>query len=128
MNGTDLVETCALSPVPREARHQLRSLLESRCWPGNVDSIVLAVHEALTNADLHAGGATSATAVVEDSSVLVVEVRDRGPGFDVDRHATRPPDPMAERGRGLWLITQTASDWELDTRDRETCLRLRFSP
>ena len=128
MNGTDLVETCALSPVAQEARHQLRSILEEKAWPGNVDGIVLAVHEALTNADLHGGGATSATAHVQDSSVLVVEVRDRGPGFDVDGHASHPPDPLAERGRGLWLITQTATEWELDTRGRETCLRLRFSP
>jgi anti-sigma regulatory factor (Ser/Thr protein kinase) len=101
-------------------------MLEQRAWPGNVDGVVLAVHEALTNADLHGGGTTSATAHVEDSTVLVVEVRDRGPGFDVEQHARHPPDPLAERGRGLWLITQTADEWEVDTRGRETCLRLRF--
>ena len=51
-------------------------MLEAAEWPGDVDGIVLAVHEALTNAQRHAGGATSATAAVQDSSSLLVEVRE----------------------------------------------------
>ena len=128
MNPTDLVQTCALSPVPSQARRELASLLESSAWSGDIDSVVLAVHEALINAHRHAGGATSATAVVQDSSVLVVEVRDRGPGFDVDEYTSQPPDPLAERGRGLWLISQIAAAWDVRHLGRETCLRLRFQP
>src|SRR5205085_3347136 len=73
MNPTDMVQTRALSPVPAQARRELQSLLEAAEWPGDVDGIVLAVHEALTNAQRHAGGATSATAAVQDSSSLLVE-------------------------------------------------------
>ena len=127
MNATDSVQTRALSPIPAQARRELHSLLEESDWPGDVDEIVLAVHEALINAQRHAGGATSATAAVQDSSALVVEVRDKGPGFDVNDHASDPPDPLAERGRGLWLITQIAAAWEVRRSGPETCFRLCFS-
>jgi anti-sigma regulatory factor (Ser/Thr protein kinase) len=128
MSPTDLVQTRALSPVPAQARRELEALLESTDWPGEIDGIVLAVHEALINSQRHAGGATSAVAAVQDASALVVEVRDEGPGFHVDEHVGRLPDPLAERGRGLWLITQIAAGWEVQRHGRETCLRLRFRP
>jgi anti-sigma regulatory factor (Ser/Thr protein kinase) len=89
--------------------------------------VVLAVHEALMNSQRHAGGATAAM-VGLDGPAVVVEVRDEGPGFDVARHAEAAPDPMAERGRGLWLISQLANSWEVLRFDDETCLRLRFDP
>ena len=128
MNVIDMVQTRALSPVPAQARRELQSLLKAADWPGDVDEVVLAVHEALINAQRHAGGATSATAAVQDSSALLVEVRDEGPGFDVNEHAGQPPDPLAERGRGLWLITQIAAAWEVRRSGPETCFRLRFCP
>ncbi len=117
----------ALPPSPSAARRELQSLLESARWPGDVEGVVLAVHEALMNSQRHAGGATSAT-VGLDGPAVVVEVRDSGPGFDVDRHARVPPDPMAERGRGLWLISQLADSWDVRRVEHETCLRLRFDP
>ena len=117
-----------MSPVPAQARRQLQFLLESRSWPGDIDGILLAVHEALINAQRHAGGATSATAEVEDGKDLVVEVRDEGPGFDMGDHTNGPPDPLAERGRGLWLITQIAASWDVRQHRGETCLRLHFKP
>ncbi|MDQ4098724.1 MAG: ATP-binding protein [Actinomycetota bacterium] len=128
MIPTELVQTRALSPVPAQARRELQALLESTDWPGDTADIVLAVHEALINAQRHAGGATSAVAAVQDERALVVEVRDEGPGFDVEEHARQAPDPLAERGRGLWLITQIAAGWEVQRQGRETCLRLRFQP
>ena len=101
---------------------------EARSWPGDIDAILLAVHEALINSQRHAGGATSATVEVEDGTALVVEVRDEGPGFDLAEHASDPPDPLAERGRGLWLITQIAVSWDVRQQEGETCLRLHFKP
>ena len=102
-------------------------MLEAAHWRGDVDSVLLAVHEALMNSHRHAGGAVSAEVCFQGQE-LVVEVRDRGPGFDVDRHASHPPEIMAERGRGLWLISQLADSWDV-RRDRgQTCLSLRFSP
>lgn len=118
-------ETRPLSPHPGSARHQLRGLLVSSGWEGDVDAVVLAVHEAMMNAMHHAGGATSATAAL-DGDRLVVEVRDCGPGFGFDGHAGAQPDPMAERGRGLWLISRIADNYEVERTSDGTCLRLAF--
>ena len=121
------VHSCALSPQPGPARHQLLELLEHADWPGDVDAVVLAVHEALINSLRHAGGATSASAGLAGRE-LIVEVCDAGPGFDVEGHAGDRPDAFAEQGRGLWLISQIAASWELHRDNEETCLILRFRP
>lgn len=102
-------------------------MLEEAEWPGDVDAVVLAVHEALMNSCRHAGGVTSASAGL-DGPELLVEIRDAGRGFDVDRHAAQPPDAMAERGRGLWLISQIAHSWAVRRHDGETSFCLRFQP
>jgi anti-sigma regulatory factor (Ser/Thr protein kinase) len=125
MNSAGLAHTYDLSAQPARARQELQSLLESAGWRGDVEAVVLAVHEAIMNSMRHAGGATSATAGLAGAD-LVVEVRDGGPGFDVDEHSRRAPDPLAECGRGLWLITQIAASWKVERRDGETCLRLCF--
>ena len=125
MRSAGLAQTHDLSAQPSRARQELQSLLESAGWPGDVEAVVLAVHEAIMNSMRHAGGAISATAGLEGSE-LVVEVCDGGPGFDVDEHSGQAPDPLAERGRGLWLIRQIAAGWKVERRDGETCLRLCF--
>ena len=127
MNASSLEQTRPLSPRPALARHELRSLLESVRWPGDVESVVLAVHEAMINSERHAGGAHSARASL-DGWDLIVEVRDGGPGFSVDPYAAGPPDAMAEQGRGLWIISQIAERWEVRHHKGQTSLRLRFRP
>ena len=127
MDASGLSHHHRLPPTPGRARQELRSLLEAADWPGDVDSVVLAVHEALINSQRHAGGALSAEACIEGRDLTVV-VRDRGPGFDVGTHASSAPEVMAERGRGLWLISQIADSWSVQ-RDREgTRFSLRFRP
>ncbi|HEX6597251.1 MAG TPA: ATP-binding protein [Acidimicrobiales bacterium] len=115
-----------LSGSPARARADLRALLASAKWPGDVDAAVLAVHEALTNAIDHGGGVRHVTAAVE-GSVLEVEVCDSGAGFSVGRSSKRP-EPLAERGRGLWLISRLADGYDVTTTSAGTCLRLRFLP
>ncbi|MGH9278727.1 MAG: ATP-binding protein [Acidimicrobiales bacterium] len=127
MLGSGLAQSCSLPPNPSDARHELQALLSASAWPGDADAVVLAVHEAIMNSELHAGGATAATAQT-DGTTVVVEVHDGGPGFDIDGHARHPPDPLAERGRGLWLISQIAHGWELERQCGRTCLRLVFQP
>jgi anti-sigma regulatory factor (Ser/Thr protein kinase) len=127
MNASSLAHTRTLPPLPAPARRELRAHLEAARWPGDVDSVVLAVHEALMNSQNHAGGATSAR-VGLDGSDVVVEVRDEGPGFDVVHHSSHPPDPLSERGRGLWLISQLADRWDVRQQQGETCFCLRFRP
>jgi anti-sigma regulatory factor (Ser/Thr protein kinase) len=73
-----------------------------------VEGALLALHEAIVNADKHGGGPTRAEAILEDS-VLVLRVTDAGPGFDPHRYINVTPDLEAESGRGLWLMSRVAS-------------------
>ena len=107
-----LAQPIALSLHPASARRQLEDLLSAASLRIDTDGVILALHEALVNAERHGGGATRAEAVL-DASGLVLQVWDRGPGFDLGPYASRPPDPMAERGRGIWLISRVASSYEL---------------
>ena len=113
-----------LSPQPAPARHQLTKLLAEAGWDGDIDAVVLAVHEAMVNAQRHAGGVTKATACL-DGDAVVVTISDRGRGFGV---APSPPMPdiSAERGRGLFLIRRLATDVQVDRAGREVRLVLRF--
>ncbi len=117
-------QTFTLSLRPARARREVESLLMRHAWT-TADDVVLALHEALVNAQRHAGGAVRAEACI-DGSALVLQVWDRGPGFDLDRYIHRPPDPMAERGRGLWLIAQLSSAVELRYHDDGVALVMRF--
>lgn len=127
MNASGSARSHPLPPNATDARHELQALLDEAAWPGDSEAVCLAVHEAIMNSERHAGGATEAVARTEGTTV-VVEIRDRGPGFDIDRHAQEAPDPLAERGRGLWLITQLADGWRVDSQRGDTRLCLRFDP
>ncbi|MDP8937677.1 MAG: ATP-binding protein [Actinomycetota bacterium] len=113
-----------LSLRPARARQQLEDLLADGRWPGDVDSVVLAMHEALVNAQRHAGGAIAVDAVL-DGSTLILEIYDRGPGFDLPPEP-EAPEPLAERGRGLWLMCRISTRCEVRRQGDETCVHLRF--
>jgi anti-sigma regulatory factor (Ser/Thr protein kinase) len=102
-----LTRPVELSLQPATARRELTRLLADAGWNGDVDGVVLAVHEAMVNAHRHGGGATSASAGF-DGPDLVVEISDRGRGFHIPES---PPaaDVTAERGRGLFLIRRLAA-------------------
>jgi len=82
------------------------------------------MHEALVNAQRHAGGAVRVEARLH-GPILEVEVCDRGPGFHFPS-LPRTPEPMAERGRGLWLMCRVSSRCEVRRYGAETCVHLRF--
>ena len=102
-----LTRPVELSQQPALARRELTSLLTDAEWDGDVDGVLLAVHEAMVNAHRHGGGVTHACASFDGNS-LVVEIADRGRGFHVP-DAPGMPDLTAERGRGLFLIRRLAS-------------------
>ncbi|MFN2608082.1 MAG: ATP-binding protein [Acidimicrobiales bacterium] len=110
---------------PAQARHEVESFLRGFAWVGDVDEVVLALHEALVNASRHGGGARRALARL-DSSGLELEVWDGGDGFSLEPHVRRAPDPMAERGRGLWLIGRVASSCEVRRQADAVALVIRF--
>ena len=118
-------QTVTLPASPREARGELARVLAERRWPGDVDAVLLVVHEAIVNAHSHAGGPRQVR-VTFDGPSLSVELCDAGPGFDVPEEPPMP-DPGAERGRGLWLMRQMANDVEVRRDASGVRLHLRFS-
>jgi anti-sigma regulatory factor (Ser/Thr protein kinase) len=124
MVASSLTRPVPLSPQPGVARRQLSGLLADAAWGVETDTVLLAVHEALVNAQRHGGGVTHAAAAF-DGDRLVVEVRDRGRGFTVPVSPDMP-DLVAETGRGLFLIRRLAADAEVSREGDEVCLLLRF--
>lgn len=90
-----------------------------------LSDIETAAGEALANAAEHgdlkvaAGFAVAATC---DESVLVIEIKDYGTGFDTGAVVDRRPDPFAGRGYGIFLM-KTLMD-EVDYSESGTRIRL----
>lgn len=103
----------------------MEKVLRRACWPSSVDEILLALHEALVNAQRHGGGALRAEVAIDDSAV-VVTVWDCGRGFDPMPYVRRPPGLMAERGRGVWLMSRLATTWEVRCSTDGTAVVMRF--
>ena len=68
--------------------------------PRDIEDLLIAVSEVVTNAIRHAGGAGSIT-VRRLSAGLMVEVHDDGPGLP-DSMITATPSPEIPVGGGLW--------------------------
>ena len=82
--------------------------------------MVLAVDEACTNALRHSGTEQELEISLgfEDDD-LVAEVRDHGRGFDVASFDPgRVPDPLANDGRGLYLISRLMDELRAPLRPR----------
>jgi anti-sigma regulatory factor (Ser/Thr protein kinase) len=89
--------------------------------------VLLCAQEALTNAIERAGEGERPIAVSARISrdVFSIEVRDRGCGFDpavLDLEA--PPDPLSERGRGLFLIHRLMDDLEIVSDSHGSAIRM----
>jgi anti-sigma regulatory factor (Ser/Thr protein kinase) len=119
----------------RELRASLSGYLASNGVPRTIaDEVLLAANEAFVNAFMHGGdvaGAVQVRAQVLDSRVLV-EVRDRGCGFDpTSLDVDTTPDPLLAHGRGLFLIHHLMD--EVEVRSPATgqgtlvCMGKRFS-
>jgi len=121
---TSLTRPVELPPHPAAARRRLAKVLWDAGWDGDTDAVLLAVHEAMVNAQRHGGGVTRAAAAV-DGRTAVVEVADRGRGFDLPSSPAMP-DASAETGRGLYLITQLADAANVERSGEEVCFVLRF--
>jgi anti-sigma regulatory factor (Ser/Thr protein kinase) len=128
LSTSALARPRSLSLRPAAARRQLEALLRDERWPGDTDAIVLALHEALVNAGRHGGGARGAEAAISlDGSELTITVCDQGGGFDPRPYVRRSPNPMAERGRGLWLISRLATAYEVRRTEGGNEVVMRFA-
>jgi anti-sigma regulatory factor (Ser/Thr protein kinase) len=113
-----------LSPQPAVARRELERILDDTDWAGDTAGAILAVHEAMVNAQSHGGGVTRATAGFHGRS-LVVQVCDQGGGFDMPE-SPELADASAERGRGLFLIRHLASDAHVERAGGDVQIVLTF--
>jgi len=124
MASSSVTRPVELSPQPAAARLELTRLIADEPWEGDVDGVLLAVHEAMVNSQRHGGGVTHVSACVDRDNV-VVQISDRGKGFHVPRNPASV-DVNAERGRGLFLIRRLADDVQVARAGAEVRLTLRF--
>ncbi len=111
----------------RAVRRRVRAAAnEARIEPDRAADLVMAVNEAATNALEHGGGRgvlrawTTLDEVICEITNPTGTITDPFPGH-------LPPDPLAERGRGLWLIRQFTDLAEVRSdRDGVTVLMRMF--
>lgn len=119
--------SAALSNDVSHARAQIEAFLAAREWRGDIDAVLIAVHEALTNADRHGGGIRDVVIAVTGDE-LVLEVADSGKAFDPEPYTAHRPPLDVERGRGLWLIDQITDRFEISEEPGGSRTVLVFTP
>lgn len=116
-----------LQPEVRSARRALERLLHRTAWTGDVDAALIAVQEALINAERHGDGLREVKFGF-DGDTLLVEVADQSASFNADAYLRRAPDLMSERGRGLWLIGCLSTEVQIVEEPEGARVRLTFCP
>ncbi len=92
-------------------RDDLLAYLEVYATPdSDLESAVLIFGELVGNVVRHAPGAIAVRLYWEDGAAVLI-VRDAGPGFDWD--CASLPDPLAECGRGLFIVQAMARSIEI---------------
>ena len=103
--------------IPVVRRTLMRSLevlgVEDECR----DDIQIAISEACTNVLNHTvDGDEYEVACGIDEEVCVIEIVDRGHGFDADALGRADAEPTAERGRGIQLMRSLVDTIRFDSR------------
>jgi sigma-B regulation protein RsbU (phosphoserine phosphatase) len=107
-----------------EARRAVGAWLDAREIRGaRVPDMLLALTELATNAVRSARTAVEVRAWLTEDAVMF-EVTDDGPGFDptVPR-STREIDPLAERGRGLFIVAALVDECTIESGPNGTIVR-----
>jgi serine/threonine-protein kinase RsbW len=129
-NRTRKVSRYTLEPSP-SALATLREFLRITLKPyplseSSVADIVSATHEAAKNAVVHnpeSAGPVDVVCEVKDDAV-VVEVADRGRGFDPESLSLSLPDPEAVAGRGYFLMNALMDRVETESGKSGTRVRM----
>ncbi len=119
--------TLELPADVRGARGKLQEFLSAADWPGDADTALIAVQEALINAERHGGGLREVRTRLRGGA-LEVQVADHGAPFDPTPYTAHEPDLLAERGRGWWLIAQITADYDVASEAEGCRVSLVFSP
>lgn len=93
----------------------------------HIEDIVSATHEACKNSLLHNPRNESPVDVICKvlKNRVVIEVLDRGSGFDPEILPPSPPDPEALEGRGLLIIYALMDKVEAETGEHGTIIRMQ---
>lgn len=93
----------------------------------HIEDIVSATHEACKNSLLHNPRIESPVDVICKvlKNRVVIEVLDRGSGFDPEILPPSPPDPEALEGRGLLIIYALMDKVEAETGEHGTTIRMQ---
>lgn len=108
-----------IAPDPtllQRSRERVRDYLYQHCSHAEaVDQVVLAVDEACTNALRHSASDDDLEISLRfTGDDVIVEVRDHGRGFDTSAlDLGRRPEPLADEGRGFFLINSLVDELEL---------------
>jgi anti-sigma regulatory factor (Ser/Thr protein kinase) len=131
MGGAPVTEryTRALTADPAEiasVREAVRALAASGGFAGRAGDLELALDELVANAQEHGRPPITVTAWMDGR--LVVQVEDRGDGFDYAAQVRRhPPRPYDSRGRGLWIVRQLVDVVSVSSSPSGTTVRIELS-
>ncbi|HBF83645.1 MAG TPA: hypothetical protein DD420_28085 [Streptomyces sp.] len=98
--------------APGVARSTLRAVLRAHGLAALTDTAELLASELVTNAYLHSKGAYSLRLRGAGRQRVRLSVRDTDPHIPAPfSWSVEPPSDMAERGRGLHLVSLWAESW-----------------
>ncbi|MFG3133620.1 ATP-binding protein [Streptomyces tendae] len=98
-----------LGPARDRVRDVLAGVVPS------VDDAVLVVSELVGNAVRHTTGGPDCLTITIDGDQIVVSVHDPEPDDGRVHLSETAADPLAEFGRGLWLVQSLARRWYVET-------------
>ncbi len=110
MQATTNDELCIEVPMGARSLADLRwrawsYLTAAQVAPGMVEDVLIALHEAVVNALMHSASPTDVVVRLRATRTRVTaEVADEGVGIAPHLLPPRPPDLLAESGRGLFMI------------------------
>jgi anti-sigma regulatory factor (Ser/Thr protein kinase) len=129
-----LTLACSFAPdagVLASLRSVLRAYLESRGVSRAVcDDLGVVATELAANAIEVAGEEVAVTVRTRvDGGVVILEVEDGGPGFELPS-AAKLPSPDERRGRGLWLVRMLTDELKVERHRHLTVVQVvrRFRP
>ncbi len=98
-----------------DARQDLIAHLRARATDdSDIDAAILVFGELVGNVVRHAPGPI-AILLEWQAGIAVLKVRDHGPGFELGSH--EPPEPLAESGRGLFIVRALTQQLLVERRD-----------